>query len=144
MFNSKNNKEKDKIMASNNQSQNLDTLIGKNTSIKGDLTFTGLMHIDGSVEGSIISSTENDTLTISESGNISGTIKSGNLLINGTVEGDITASGKIEVASKARVNGNIYYVNIEMETGSQVNGKLIYQGGEVTPMVSKKSEKNDK
>ena len=128
----------------NNQSQNLDTLIGQNTSIKGDVTFTGLMHIDGNVEGSIVSTTENDTLTISESGRISGTIKAGNLLINGTIEGDITASAKIEVAAKARINGNIYYVNIEMESGSQVNGKLIYHGGEVTPISSKKVEKNDK
>ncbi|MGJ8661994.1 MAG: bactofilin family protein [Marinicella sp.] len=142
MFGSKNNTDKEKIMANNNQSQNLDTLIGQNTNIKGDISFTGLMHLDGSVEGSISATTENDTVIISETGRISGTVKSGNLIINGLVEGDITASGKIEVASKARVNGNIYYVNIEMEAGSQVNGKLIYQGGEVTPMISKKSEKD--
>jgi len=144
MFSKKNNKQKDIIMASNNQSQNLDTLIGQNTNIKGDVTFSGLMHLDGSVEGSIVSSSENDTLNISETGKISGTVKAGNLLINGTIEGDITASGKIEVASKARINGNIYYVNIEMETGSQVNGKLIYQGGDVTPMIGKKTEKDGK
>lgn len=142
MFGAKNNKEN--IMANNNQSQNLDTLIGQKSTIKGDLTFSGLMHIDGSIEGSIASTTENDTLIISESGQVSGTVKSGNMVINGTVEGDITATGKIEVASKARVNGNIYYVNIEMEAGSQVNGKLIYQGGEVTELVSKKAEKDGK
>ena len=142
MFGAKNNQEN--IMANNNQSQNLDTLIGQKSTIKGDLTFSGLMHVDGSIEGSIVSLTENDTLIISETGQISGTVKSGNMVINGTVEGDITATGKIEVASKARVNGNIYYVNIEMETGSQVNGKLIYQGGEVTQLVSKKSEKDGK
>ncbi len=142
MFGAKNNQ--DNIMANNNQSQNLDTLIGQKSTIKGDLTFSGLMHVDGSIEGSIISLTENDTLIISETGQVSGTVKSGNMVINGTVEGDITATGKIEVASKARVNGNIYYVNIEMETGSQVNGKLIYQGGEVTQLVSKKSEKDGK
>ena len=140
MFGAKN--DKDNIMANNNQSQNLDTLIGQKTTVKGDLSFSGLMHVDGSIEGSIISMTDNDTLIISESGQVSGTAKSGNMIINGTVEGDITATGKIEVASKARINGNIYYVNIEMETGSQVNGKLIYQGGEVTPLVSKKSEKD--
>ena len=139
MFGTKNN-NRDSNMASNNQSQNLDTLIGQSITIKGDVTYTGLMHIDGHVDGSIISESDNDTLVVSETGCISGTIKSGNLVINGQVEGDITATGKIEVASKARINGIIYYVNIEMETGSQVNGKLIYQGGEVTPMVSKKSE----
>ena len=131
-------------MSNNNQTQKFATLIGQGTSIKGDLTFSGLMHVEGSIEGSIVSSSDEDTLTVSESGSISGTVKAGNLTISGTVEGDITASGKIEVASQARINGNIYYVNIEMETGSQVNGKLIYQGGDVTPMIGKKSEKSEK
>ncbi|MCW8870167.1 MAG: polymer-forming cytoskeletal protein [Proteobacteria bacterium] len=121
----------EKTMAQNNQKQ-LDTLIGQSTRLKGDMTFNGMMHLDGHVEGSIIAENDNDTLTISENGRVKGTIKAGNLVINGTIDGDITATGKIEVLSQARISGNIYYVNIEMETGSQVNGQLIYQGGEVT------------
>ena len=150
MFNSKhnkqqkNNKETGNIMASNQPNQNIDTIIGQNTTVKGDLTFSGSMHLVGSVEGSIVSTTENDTLIISETGRINGSVKTGNLSINGTVEGDITVTGKMEVASKARINGNIFYVNIEMETGSQVNGKLIYQGGDVTPINNKKVEKDGK
>lgn len=129
MFNKKHKPEK--TMAQNNQQQ-LDTLIGQSTRLKGDMTFTGMMHLDGRVEGSIIAENDKDTLTISESGHIKGTIKAGNLVINGTIDGDITATGKIEVLSQACISGNIYYVNIEMETGSQINGQLIYQGGEVT------------
>jgi cytoskeletal protein CcmA (bactofilin family) len=138
MFNAKNNKEK--VMANNNQTQNIDTIIGQNTTVKGDLIFSGMMHLLGTVEGSISSTSDNDTLIISESGKLNGTLKTGNLNINGHVEGDITVSGKMEVASKARINGNIFYVNIEMETGSQINGKLIYQGGDVTPIERKKSK----
>ena len=138
MFNKKDNKEK--IMANNNQSQNIDTIIGQNTTVKGDLIFSGMMHLLGKVEGSITSASDNDTLIVSESGQVNGSLKTGNLNINGTVEGDITVSGKMEVASKARINGNIFYVNIEMETGSQINGKLIYQGGDVTPLERKKSQ----
>ncbi len=121
----------EKTMAQNNQKQ-LDTLVGQSTRLQGDLTFNGMMHLDGRVEGSIIAEDDNDTLTISENGTVKGTIKAGNLVINGTIDGDITATGKIEVLSQARITGNIHYVNIEMETGSQVNGQLIYQGGEVT------------
>ncbi len=127
-------------MANNNQTQNIDTIIGQNTTVKGDLVFSGMMHLLGKVEGSITSSSDNDTLIISETGQITGSLKTGNLNINGAVEGDITVSGKMEVASKARINGNIFYVNIEMETGSQINGKLIYQGGDVTPIERKKSK----
>ncbi|MCB1583148.1 MAG: polymer-forming cytoskeletal protein [Xanthomonadales bacterium] len=138
MFNTKNNKEK--IMANNNQTQNIDTIIGQKTTVKGDLVFSGMMHLLGTVEGSVTSSSDNDTLIISESGKLNGSLKTGNLKIDGSVEGDITVSGKMEVASKARINGNIFYVNIEMETGSQINGKLIYQGGDVTPIELKKSK----
>ncbi len=131
-------------MATNNQSHGMDTLIGQNTQVKGDINFSGLMNLDGHVEGAIIAANENDTLVISESGSIKGTVKAGNLIVNGKIEGDITASGKIEVASQARIEGNIHYVSIEMEIGSQVNGQLIYQGGDVTPMIKKKPEKDVK
>jgi cytoskeletal protein CcmA (bactofilin family) len=142
MFSKKTKPEK--TMAQNNQKQ-LDTLIGQSTRLKGDMTFNGMMHLDGRVEGSIIAENDNDTLTISENGAVKGTIKAGNLVINGSIDGDITASGKIEVLSQARISGNIYYVNIEMETGSQVNGQLIYQGGEVTHInQQEKQSKNQK
>ncbi|MCX7545286.1 bactofilin family protein [Marinicella gelatinilytica] len=139
MFNKK--RKPETTMAQNNQKQ-LDTLIGQSTRMKGDMTFSGMMHLDGQVEGSVIAENDNDTLTISENGRVKGTIKAGNLVINGTIEGDITATGKIEVLSQARISGNIYYVNIEMETGSQINGQLIYQGGEVTHI--NKHDKKDK
>jgi cytoskeletal protein CcmA (bactofilin family) len=149
MFNSKNNKQQKNnqdtgTTMAKHSDQNIDTIIGPNITIKGDLTFSGKMHLLGSVEGSIVSSTENDTLIISDTGRINGSLKTGNLNIDGAVEGDITVTGKMEVASKARINGNIFYVNIEMETGSQVNGKLIYQGGDVTPINNKKVEKDGK
>jgi len=142
MFSSKNNKET--IMANNNQTSGVDTIISQDTNLKGDLTFSGTLHLLGSVDGSIISNTDNDMLIVSDTGRINGSVKTGNLNINGAVEGDVTVTGKMEVSSQARINGNIYYVNIEMETGSQVNGQLIYQGGEVTPMISKKAEKDGK
>ncbi len=141
MFGSKNNKEI--IMANNNQTSGVvDTIISQDTNVKGDLKFSGTLHLLGSVDGSIVSNTDNDMLIISDTGRINGSVKTGNLNINGAVEGDVTVTGKMEVSSQARINGNIYYVNIEMETGSQVNGQLIYQGGDVTPMISKKSEKD--
>ena len=148
MFNSKHNKSKDNqdtgITMAKHAEQNIDTIIGPNITIKGDLTFSGKMHLLGTVEGSIVSTSENDTLIISDTGRINGSLKTGNLNIDGAVEGDITVTGKMEVNSKARINGNIFYVNIEMETGSQVNGKLIYQGGDVTPISNKKAEKDGK
>lgn len=134
MFNSKTTKKGEQTMANNN-TQNLETIIGQGTHIKGDMTFSGTMYIEGTIEGSVVAGNNDDTLSIIQTGQVKGSIKAGNLIISGEVEGDIKASGKIEVAASARINGNIHYTNIEMEAGSQVNGQLIYQGSDViTPI----------
>lgn len=122
-----NNKENNPDNISANSPSKLDTLLGKNTKISGDISFNGVLHLDGAISGSIISSNAEDVLTISEAGLVEGKIEVANVIINGKVKGDITASGKIEVASKANIEGNVYYNNIEMEAGSKINGQLIYQ-----------------
>jgi len=121
-----NHKDKPQSVASTQT--HLDSLIGQGTEVKGDVHFTGVLHVDGTVEGALVATGSDDVITISENGHIIGRIQVANVVINGQVEGDIEASGKIEVASRARINGNIYYKNIEMETGAQINGQLIYKG----------------
>lgn len=121
-----NHKDKSQSVASTQT--HLDSLIGQGTEVKGDVHFSGVLHVDGTVEGALIATGSEDVITISENGHIVGRIQVANVIVNGQVEGDIEASGKIEVASRARINGNIYYKNIEMETGAQINGQLIYKG----------------
>ncbi len=121
-----NQKEKHQSVAA--AQTHLDSLVGQGTLVKGDLHFSGVLHIDGTVEGALIAEGDDDVMTISENGRIIGRVQVANVVINGQVEGDIEALGKIEVASHARINGNIYYKNIEMETGAQINGQLIYKG----------------
>jgi len=104
----------------------LDTLIGANTHIKGDLNFSGGLRIDGSITGNIFAESEsNSTLTLSEKGQIEGDIKVPNLLINGSISGNVYASKHVELAGKAKVMGNVYYHMLEMEIGAEVNGQLI-------------------
>jgi cytoskeletal protein CcmA (bactofilin family) len=122
MFNNK-----DKNTMSNNNSTKAATLLGQHTFIKGDIDFNGVLHLEGKINGSLKGTDNNDTLTISESGLVEGKIQVSNIVISGTVKGDIVSNGKIEVASKANIEGNIYYNNIEMEAGSRINGQLIYQ-----------------
>lgn len=142
MFNNKDNTPTKNISTSS--ASKLDTLLGGNTVITGDIKFNGVLHLDGTIKGSLVGSQGEDVLTISESGMVEGKIEVANIIINGTVKGDIIATGKIEVASKADIEGNVYYRNIEMETGSKINGQLIYQDKEnkVTPI--KKEEKKTK
>ena len=50
-----------------------------------------------------------------------------NVVLNGAVEGDVHASERVELASCARVTGNVYYNLIEMAMGSEVNGNLVHR-----------------
>jgi len=129
---------------SSSSSTKLDTLLGKNTRINGDISFNGVLVLDGTVTGSLLGSNNDGVLTINETGRVEGKIEVANIIINGTVKGDIIATGKIEVASKASIEGNVYYQNIEMETGSKINGQLIYQEGEKVSKISKIDDKKAK
>lgn len=104
----------------------IDTLIGQYTHIKGDISFSGGLRIDGSVSGNInAAGDDNALLTLSEKGTIEGEVRVPNLVINGIVNGNIYAASHVELATKARINGNVYYRMLEMAMGSEVNGHLI-------------------
>jgi cytoskeletal protein CcmA (bactofilin family) len=115
------NKEKNK-----SKSTRIDTLIGQNTQVKGDISFSGGLRIDGNVTGNVTANGDDKSvLTISEQGKIEGEVRVPNLLINGSISGNVYASQHVELAPKAKVEGNLYYHLLEMAMGSEVNGQLI-------------------
>jgi len=111
------------------QTAQIDSLIGQNTEIHGDVIFNGGLHVDGKVKGNVISaeSEEESVLTLSERGTIEGEVKVPNVVINGTVIGDVHALTHVELAAQARVHGNVYYSLIEMAMGAEVNGNLVHR-----------------
>jgi cytoskeletal protein CcmA (bactofilin family) len=114
---------------SNNIQNAIDTLIGAETRIDGDLKFTGGLRIDGVVCGNITESNISpSTLILSEHGNIEGAINASKLVVNGKVQGPIKSSQFLELQSKAHVTGDVYYKSLEMHTGAIVEGRLIYLG----------------
>ena len=104
----------------------IDTLIGGNTHIKGDIHFSGGLRIDGHVTGNIVADEgEPALLTLSEKGRIEGEIRVPHQLINGAVKGDIYASEHVELAVKAQIQGNVFYRLVEIAMGAALNGQLI-------------------
>ncbi len=110
------------------KAEKVDTLVGQNTRINGDIHFSGGLHIDGVVTGNV-SADSNSTavLTLSENGTIEGEVRVPNIILNGSIIGDVYASDRIELAVQARVNGNVYYNLLEMVMGAEVNGSLVHQ-----------------
>ena len=67
------------------------------------------------------------TLSVSDSGVVEGSVAVPNVILNGTVKGDILAHERVELGATARVTGNVYYALIEMEMGAEITGKLIHE-----------------
>jgi cytoskeletal protein CcmA (bactofilin family) len=108
--------------------QRIDTLIGAGTRIIGDVQFTGGFHVDGHVKGNVDAPPDSGaTLSVSDSGVVEGSVAVPNVILNGSVKGDILAHDRVELGATARVSGNVYYALIEMEMGAEINGKLIHE-----------------
>ena len=125
------------------KSTKVDTLVGQNTQIHGDIHFSGGLHIDGVVKGNVMAdSNSNAVLTLSELGTIEGEVRVPHIVLNGSIMGDVFASERIELAVKARVNGNVYYNLLEMVMGAEVNGSLVHkqEASEVRPVNQVKTK----
>ena len=122
MFGSK----KDKL-ANRGPSPKIDSLIGQNTELSGNVAFSGGFHVDGKMKGNVVGHEDSSVLTLSDHGVIEGEVRVPNIILNGTVIGDVYASQRVELASNAKVTGNVYYNLIEMAMGAEVNGNLVHQ-----------------
>ncbi|MES9971770.1 MAG: polymer-forming cytoskeletal protein [Candidatus Thiodiazotropha sp.] len=113
------------------------TVIGSGTEIKGDITFSQGLHVDGVIKGDVLSDPQDQsaTLTLSELGTIDGNVRVGNVMLNGTVVGDVVASNRVELAPKARITGTLTYAMLEMAMGAEVNGKLIHASEQEPPQL---------
>ncbi|MDE0156375.1 MAG: polymer-forming cytoskeletal protein [Gammaproteobacteria bacterium] len=105
----------------------IDSLIGENTEITGDVQFTGGLHIDGMVKGNIFAEAgSNSVLSLSDQGRIEGEIHVPHNIIDGTVNGNVYSSEHIELEARSRITGDVYYNLLEISGGAQVSGRLVY------------------
>lgn len=104
----------------------IDSLIGPNTQVEGNISFSGGLRVDGHICGDIIAESDtHSTLVLSEQGNIKGKVQVPNVIINGTVSGPIYAGEYLELLAKAKVYGDVYYGSMEIQLGASVEGKMI-------------------
>jgi cytoskeletal protein CcmA (bactofilin family) len=94
--------------------------------IRGDIAFSGRLHIDGTVEGNVTAEADGKAmLTLSSTGAIKGNVNVPYIILDGPVTGSVVAKEHIELAARAKVEGDVHYVLIEMAMGAEVNGKLV-------------------
>jgi len=104
-----------------------DTLVCKQTKIKGDISFTGVLYIDGHVQGDISADdVEDSLLTIGTNGYVEGQINVPHIMVLGRVKGDVHALEHVELMTNSRIEGDVYYKLIEMAMGAEVNGQMVH------------------
>lgn len=105
----------------------IETLIGAKTSVEGNVSFHGGLRVDGTVRGNVQASAAPSALVISELAVIHGSVGAEHVVINGEINGDVHAGGRLELQPKARINGDVFYTLMEMHQGAVVNGKLQHE-----------------
>lgn len=107
----------------------VDTLVGAQVVIHGDLKFSGGLYVEGRIVGKVIAEEgQRATITLAENGSIEGEVRAPVVILNGRLDGNVYATERVELAAKARVQGNVYYQVVEMLAGSVLTGRLIHAG----------------
>jgi cytoskeletal protein CcmA (bactofilin family) len=103
------------------------TLISHETVVIGDVHFCGNLDVEGLVQGNIIAQPGKEALLrVVGKGRVEGDIRVPCVIINSAVQGNVYSSKHLELASKSRIQGNVFYTLVEMVAGSEVNGSLTH------------------
>ena len=102
------------------------TYIAASTTIVGTLSGQGTYVFCGSVEGDC---DINGPLTLAETGRWKGTLKATDIVVAGTVEGDVIASQRVEILGSARVSGSLSGNSIAVAEGAIIEGEIRVTSG---------------
>ena len=111
---------------SRNSVPNIDSLLGPSTRIQGDVLFSGGLHLDGAVTGSVKATGDGiSRLVVGETAVIEGSVEAPVVELHGLVRGDIVAAGRVTLGPRGRVEGNVQYGALEVAAGASIKGKLV-------------------
>jgi len=115
------------------ETDKLETFLGMNSSLKGELNVRGTLRIDGTVEGQL----DSDYVILSETGEVKGEIKAKKILIGGKMDGNVRAQELVEIKSKGKVLGDIFTPRLAIIEGGEFNGKVEMKKAEMKKEESK-------
>lgn len=110
----------------------IETLIGTGTTFKGEISATKSLRIDGTLIGNIKEATN---VIVGENAKVQGSICANYVVVDGVVEGNITATDSIELLTKSKVTGDITTAVLSINEGAIFKGKSV--------MLEKEEENNE-
>lgn len=117
-----------------NNSGNLNTIIGKGSSIDGTLKVDSTLRVDGRVKGNV---TTSDSLVIGKDGMINGDVVVRNAIIGGKLKGKLTASGKVVLEAKSEFKGELKTTKLVIDEGAVFEGNCLMSS---EPVEGKRSD----
>jgi len=100
----------------------INTIIGPNTSLKGDIDAAGFTRIDGSIIGNV---TSKGRVVIGEKARMKSDISGTAITVGGVVYGNIIVSESLSILSTALIIGDIITRRIHAEDGCLIHGKVL-------------------
>lgn len=103
----------------------INAFLGAGTSFVGRLAFDGVVRIDGTFEGEIVSS---GTLIVGKGARVTGRLEVGRLVCGGAVAAEVTASVLVAVHATGRLTGSVRAPAMSLEEGGRLDGEVVMGG----------------
>ncbi|HWM85735.1 MAG TPA: polymer-forming cytoskeletal protein [Kofleriaceae bacterium] len=103
----------------------INTLLGRGSEFEGKLTFEGTVRIDGTLRGEVFS---DDVLIVGEGARVEAEIDVGEIIVQGTVQGNIRAKRSIELLTPGRVKGDLTTPSLQIDKGVIFEGRCFMEG----------------
>jgi cytoskeletal protein CcmA (bactofilin family) len=112
--------------------------IGKSVVVRGELSGSEDLYVDGEVDGSI--SLRGQSLTIGPNGRVRANLEARNVIVHGRVDGNVNASDRVDLRKSASLIGDISTARVAIEDGAYFKGTIDIQKPEPTSRVEPKSQ----
>lgn len=103
-------------------SNSVPSIISSDVVIKGNVSTSGEIQLDGTIEGDV----KSNSLTIGENGTVKGKVDADDVIVKGTVKGSIIGRN-VRLEKTAKLTGDICHQTLSIEAGAFIEGKLSHQ-----------------
>jgi cytoskeletal protein CcmA (bactofilin family) len=119
------------------------SIVTNGMTVRGEISGPDAIYVDGAIEGSI--NIPGERVTVGPNGVVSGTSKTPcitarEIVILGTVRGNIVAMDRLEIRANGSVTGNVSTMRLKIEDGSHFQGGIEIREPEVQPDVQAEEE----
>ncbi len=116
--------------------------IGRTLVIKGEISGSEALYIDGRIEGKI--NMPESRVTIGRNGKVDASIQAKEVVVMGKVNGNIECSDRVDIRAEGAVNGDIATVRISVEDGAALKGGItVHSEGKSHKHEQKQEQKQD-